>query len=100
MTNDLESLYDKYADYVRRLHDDLARTGQSVSPDDGLELLCYEDFCRAWRRWGKTEGLQDTWRREFDLGYDRAALELSARLDAALFGKNPAVSGPTACEAA
>ncbi len=100
MTTDLVSLYDKYAEYVTRLHDDLDRTGQCVSPDNRVELLSYEDFCRVWRRWGRIEGLQDTWRREFDLGYDRAAIELSARLEAALIGKNPPASGSSACEAA
>ena len=100
MTTDLVSLYDKYANYVTCMHNDLDRTGQCLSRDNRVQRLSYEDFCRVWQRWGNTPGLQDTWRREFDLGYDRAVLDLSERLESALFGNNPGVSVLPAREAA
>ena len=64
------------------------------------QFLSYEDFCHMWHRWGNTEGLQETWQRRFDLGYDRVMLDFGERLEAAITGKNHTTSGPPAREAA
>lgn len=91
MALDLACLYGKFVEYVTCLHKDLDDTvSQRIPPEYRAQLLSYEDFRYMWRRWGDTEGLQETWRRRFEQGYYQAALDLSRRVDAALGGRNPA----------
>lgn len=88
MTDDLESLYQKYTTFMAGLHADLDRTaGRPVAAAYRAPLLSYGDFCRMWAEWGKTDGLQDVWRQRFAAGYACAAAELRARLEVAIGGE-------------
>jgi len=92
MTTDLHSLYDKYAEYVRRLQEDFSRhVGPNVAEPYRPRLMSFDEFCRAWEAWGNVEGRQETWRRRFEDGYDVAAEHLTRRLEAALRPRGDAV---------
>ena len=84
MATDLGTLYEKYVDYVTRLRDDFDRhVGARVPDKYRPQLLSFDDFCEAWRRWGRVESLQETWERRLNMGYDRVAEALSKELEAA-----------------
>jgi hypothetical protein len=86
-------MYEKYVAYVTRLQTDLDCTvGNLVPLDYRAQVLSYEDFCRTWQRWGKTAGVQETWRSRFDLGYDRVAADLCERLESALTRRSRTIS--------
>jgi hypothetical protein len=96
MTDDLESLYGKYTDFVAGLHADLDRTaGRPVAPAYKTPLLSFGDFCRTWDEWGRTDGLQAVWRQRFEAGYTRAAAEFRVRLEAAIGGERRSSNMPT-----
>jgi hypothetical protein len=96
MTDDLKSLYGKYADFVIALYADLDRTaGQPVAPDYKTPLLSFDDFRRTWEAWGRTGGLQDVWRQRFEAGYVRAAAGLCARLESILGGAGNRINLPS-----
>jgi len=85
MTTDLRSLYEKYADYVRRLQEDFSRhVGPNVAEPYRPRLMTFDEFCRAWQAWGNVEGRQEMWRRRFEDGYEAVAEELLRRLRAGL----------------
>jgi hypothetical protein len=85
MTTDLQLVYEKYVDYVTRLQKDfIDHVGPGVSERYGPRLLCFEDFCKIWQRWGESETLQESWRRRFEAGYDKVAEALLKRLEQAL----------------
>ena len=96
MSNDLESLYTKYRDFVTCLRADLDRVvGQRVAPRYCASLLEYDDFCQTWDRWGRTDGLQAVWRQRFEQGYHQTVASLRARLEAAILESNCADSAPS-----
>lgn len=85
MNADLVDLYEKYAAYVGRLHEELDRAvGQWLPAESRTALLDQSDFLQVWDRWGETAGLQEFWRSRFEQGYDAGAAAFRDRLVAAL----------------
>ena len=77
----IESLYEKYAAYVRKLHQNLdAIRDPSIPEPDRPSLLSLEDFCVMWERWGRQDGLQERWLHRFVTGYERDVAETKERL--------------------
>ena len=71
MTTLLRTVYEQYVDYVTQLRADFDRhIGPNVSEEFRAKLMTYEDFCLWWRRLADHEGLQETWQRRFELGYE------------------------------
>ena len=90
MNTDLQLLYKKYVDYVTRLQTDFVdHVGAGVSERYRPRMLCFEDFCQTWQRWGESETLQETWRQRFEAGYDKVAGMLLKHLEQALYQSNP-----------
>jgi hypothetical protein len=101
MTTDLQLLYEKYVDYITRLQKDyIDHVGPGVSDRYGPRLLCFEDFCKIWQRWGESETLQETWRCRFEAGYDKVADALLKRLEQALHPSNHHANKPLIGKAA
>ena len=87
MSNELESLYQQYREFVTCLRADLDRVvGQPVAPKYCAPLLEYDEFCGTWDQWAKTDGLQDLWRQRFDQGYHQTTSGIRARIEAAILG--------------
>jgi len=71
MTALLRTVYKQYVDYVTQLRADLDRhVSPSVSEAFQAKLLSYDEFCAWWDRLADREGLQDSWQRRFELGYE------------------------------
>jgi hypothetical protein len=94
----LELIYRKYFTFISELRHDLERLlGPEIVAVYGAPLLSFEEFCPTWKRWGQTEGLQQSWQQRFELGYHHVARELASRVRQALYRSS---LGPCAADAA
>jgi hypothetical protein len=67
---------------LTRLRVDFDRqVGPNVPEDYRAKILLYDDFCTWWRRLAEREGLQESWRRRFELGYDAYSHAVMERLE-------------------
>ena len=87
MSTMLRTVYEQYADYVTKLRADFDRhIGPGVSEKFRARLLPYDEFCVWWGRLADHGGLQDSWQRRFELGYEAYARAVQECLQRPLTG--------------